>query len=204
MALETTTLFTRKNVVVALAVASVLFLSTGCAPELGGGAGGSGTTPTGTPSNSSSQQAGPLSGVECLPGDWLLDNEHTAAVFQSLSGGLVDNLQGNVGLILRTDGTTTANYDRWTHSVTVEGAVSVVERHGLDQGTWSATDDGKISMKDNEVGSITTMTVNAGGQGISQTIEPEASIFADGDFTCADDILTITVEGQSAVLNRDK
>lgn len=59
-------------------------------------------------------------------------------------------------------------------------------------------------MTDNEVGSITTMIINAGGQSITQTITPEASIFAQGDFTCTGDELTITVEGQSALLNREK
>lgn len=206
MALATTTLFTKKNALATLVVASLLLLGTGCAPELGGGKSGdsanSSSKPSGEPTDGG--QAGPLTGADCLPGDWLLDNEKTAAVFQALSGGLVDNVEGNVTLILRADGTTTADYDRWTHTVTIEGAVSQVERHGLDHGTWSATSDGKISMKDDEVGSITTMRVNASGQSITQTITPEASIFAQGDFTCSDDELTITVEGQSAILNREK
>lgn len=205
MALETTTLFTKKNVLATLAVASVLLLGTGCAAELGeGDSSSSSKAPTGAPSDGSDTQTGPLTGAECLPGDWLLDNEKTAAVFQALTGQLVENIEGNVTLILRADGTTTSDYDRWTHTVTIENAVSQVERHGIDHGTWSATSDGNISMNDNEVGSITTVRVNAGGQSITQTITPEASIFAQGDFTCSNDELTITVEGQSAILNREK
>ena len=208
MALETTTLFTTRNVFAAFAVASVLLLGTACAPEAG--AGGESTSrdsnikPSGEPSKGSDAKAGPLTGTECLSGEWLLDNEKTAAVFQNLTGGLVDNVKGDVTLILRADGTTTTDYNHWTHSVTIAGGSSTVERHGIDQGTWSATGDGNISMKDNEVGSITTVTVDAGGQSMTQTITPEATIFALGDFTCSADTLIITVEGQSAILNRTR
>ncbi len=213
MPLATPTFFRRKGVFAALAVASVLLLGTGCAPESGlggslggstGGSAGSGSDNTDSSESGGNSSAGKLTGKDCLPGDWDLDNEKTAALFQQMAGGLVDNVRGAVTLTLRADGTATTNYQNWTHTVTIEGGRSEVERHGIDHGAWSAASDGHMAMEDTEVGSITTVTVTAGGRNIRTAITPEASIFAQGNFTCSGNDLTIAVEGTPAVLFRQR
>lgn len=222
MAFDAPTRLTAKNVFAALAVASMLLLATGCGEKDEVGQSGAGSS-TGSDSDSSkdgkdgkggkdgndsdsdkadSKDAN-LTGKECLPGNWLADNDVFEGLMNSMSGAVSVKTTGHVTLTLRADGTTQTNYDRWNHDMTVNGGSSVVERHGVDKGTYSVTDSGAMSMTDTSIGSVTTMTVTAGGQLIKQTVVPEPSVFSQGDFTCIGDRLEIKVDGYTALMHRE-
>lgn len=219
MAFETTTLFTKKNVFAALAVASVLLLSTGCAPELlVGGAGGSGS---GSSSDSDSQDGSKtdsdtegdgddsasvnLTGKACFPGEWLVDNKNIQAYMESVSSGASVATTGRVILTYNADGTSVTNYDRWTHTMKVEGGTSVVERHGIDQGTYTATESGTFSGADTSIGSVTKMTATgAGGESIAMSVDPEPSVFNSGKYTCSGNTMTVIVDGYTLGLSRQR
>ncbi|MCC6269891.1 MAG: hypothetical protein IT190_01290 [Microbacteriaceae bacterium] len=218
MVLVASTLFTKRSAFAALAVASVLLLSTGCAPEFatGGSSGGSESGSTsdsdgsgkdgdndGKDGDGEGSATGTLTGKECLPGNWLADNEVFEGFMNSVSGEVSVKTTGRVILTLGADGSTQTNYDRWNHDMTVNGGSSVVERHGVDKGTFSVTNSGAMTMTDTSIGSVTTMTVNASGQLIKQTVEPEPSAFNQGDFTCTGDRLEIEVDGYTLLMHRE-
>ncbi len=60
-----------------------------------------------------------------------------------------------------------------------------------------------MSMNDTLVGSVTSSIFTAGGQKITQMIDPEPSIFTRAAFSCSADKLTITVDSYQAVVHRE-
>lgn len=216
MPLETPTLSRRKSIFTVLAAASVLLLSTGCTTEIGGGF-GSGGPGSGSSSNSNGDgkdgndgkggsdgsASGSLTGKECLPGNWIFDNDGFERFLGSLSGTFDIATSGNVVLTMHADGATQTHYDQWTHDVSVEGGRSIVVRHGIDKGTFTVSGDGTMTMNDTSIGSTTAMTIHAGGQTIKRTVEPEPSLFTQGAFACRGDTLEITVDGFTAVMHRE-
>lgn len=214
MPIVTPTLFRKRGLLVALAAASVLLLTSGCAAEdpgqdAGGpGSGsssdadGSGKDGNGVDGKSGDSANGSLTAKDCLPGNWLADNKVFEGYMNSVSGGVSVTTTGHVVLALHPDGSTQTNYDRWNHSMKVNGGTSVVERHGIDKGTYSIA-DGRMTMTDTTIGSVTTVTVNAGGQMITNAVEPEPSVFSQGAFTCTGDKLEIEVDGYTAVMHRE-
>ncbi len=222
MAVDTPALFRKKALLAALAAASVLFLSTACAPDVkfGQGAGGAGSGSSsgadgdvkdgkdGTGGKDADGKdgkdsaSGTLTGKDCLPGNWLADNKVFEGFMNSVSGSVSVTTTGHVVLTLNPDGSTQTTYDHWNHNMKVNGGTSVVERHGIDKGTYSVS-NGRMTMTDTSIGSVTTMTVNAGGQTITHAVEPEPSVFSQGTFTCSGDRLDVTVDGYTAVMHRE-
>ncbi len=223
MAFDTPTLVKKRGVLAALAVASVLLLSTGCTPEfgIGGALGGSGSGSSndsdgngkdgdkdgkdadGKDSDGKDSATSRLTGKECLPGNWIFDNDGFEKFLGSLSGNFNIAVSGNVILTLRADGSTQTNYDQWTHNISAGEGQAIVVRNGVDKGNYTFSPSGTMSMTDTSIGSITTMTINAGGQKITQSVEPEPSVFSQGAFVCNGDKLDITVDGYTAEMNRE-
>lgn len=219
MPVETPTLSRRKRMFTVLAAASVLLLSTGCTTDLGsvfGGGSGSGSSSNADGSgkdgdgkggdnsaDGDGSASGSLTGKECLPGNWIFDNDGFERFLGSLSGTFDIATSGNVVLTMHPDGATQTNYDQWTHDVSVEGGRSIVVRHGIDKGTFTVSGDGTMTMNDTSIGSITSMTIHAEGQTIKRTVEPEPSLFTQGAFACSGDTLEITVDGFTAVMHRE-
>ena len=135
--------FAKKNFIAALGVASILFLSTGCAPDAGlfggdgSGSGSSNSRGAGSPSPRSDKNGGEnsgekensahanLTGKDCLPGTWLLDNKAVEKFMETLSvGATVVKTTGQVIAKFGTDGITQTNYDHWTNTITMTGGLS--------------------------------------------------------------------------------
>lgn len=220
MPIESPALLRRRGIFTVLAAASVLLLSTGCTADLSGGffgggsgsgsssnADGSGKDGDGKDGDNSADgdgsASGSLTGKECLPGNWIFDNDGFERFLGSLSGTFDIATSGNVVLTMHPDGATQTNYDQWTHDVSVEGGRSIVVRHGIDKGTFTVSGDGTMTMNDTSIGSITSMTIHAEGQTIKRTVEPEPSLFTQGAFACSGDTLEITVDGFTAVMHRE-
>ena len=207
----------KKNVFAAVVMASVLLLTTGCGEEdklAGGGSGGSGSGGTSNSDSNGKDGDGKgdaskdkpvvaLEGKDCFPGQWLVDNKDMQDYMETISGGAKVATTGKVFLIYNADGTTTTNYDHWTNTITLNGATSVVERHGIDNGTYTASSDGTFTASDSSVGSVTSMSIaSPGGQMVTMTVDPEPSVFDTGQYTCKGDVLTLKVDGYNLTLNR--
>lgn len=227
MALESPTLFKRKNLLAALAVASVLLLGTGCAPEVGvggtagGSAGGSnsgstdGSTdgnPDGTKGDEDSDSSkdgddkasGNLTGTECLPGNWIMDNSTFEDLMNSMSDGASVKTSGLVILTFHPDGKAQTNYDHWTNTIKLPEATSVVERHGIDKGTYTAAASGAMTMSDSSIGSVTTMTATVlGGKAMTMAVDPEPSVFSQAKYACSGEVLTVTAKDYDLILYRE-
>ena len=201
MALDLTPRFRTKNVLATLAMVSLLLLTTGCGEEEKAGQSGSGSS-TGTDSDKSTSSSKPITGKVCLPGTWRVDNESFRKFMGELGGNFNIATSGDVTLTLRADGSAETRYDHWTHDITVDAGKAVVERHGVDQGTYSVAANGSMAMKDTAIGSVTKVTVTAAGQKIAQTVEPEPSVFSQAAVTCSGDTLEIKVEDFTALMHR--
>lgn len=217
MALSTPTLIKKKNVFAAIAVVSLLLLTTGCGEDekLAQG-GGSGSSSDGSGNSDSKDKDGDgkddaskdapvviLEGKDCFPGNWLVDNTDIQKYMEAVSGGAKISTTGSVYLAYNADGTSVTNYDHWTNTITLEGATSVVERNGIDQGTYTASNDGTFTGSDTSIGSVTSMTVTGpGGQTIAMSVDPEPSVFDTGQYTCSGDVLTMVVDGYNLSLAR--
>lgn len=222
--METPTLSRRKRMFTVLAAASVLLLSTGCTTDLGsvfGGGSGSGSSSNadgsgkdgdgkdgdgkdgGNSANGDGSASGTLTGRECLPGNWIFDNDGFEKFMGSLSGNFDIAVTGHVVLTLSADGSTHTNYDQWTHNISTGEGRAVVVRHGIDKGKFTFAENDAMSMTETSIGSVTTMTITAAGQKISQTVKPDPSVFSKGAFACNGDQLDITVDGYTAVMHRE-
>lgn len=222
---SSTTIFVKKNVFATLAMASVLFLSTGCAQGVGlgsGVAGGSGSTgsdgsgtsdPDGNSENdkhggkdgkSDESANATLTGKDCFPGTWIADNTDIENYMESASGGASISTTGQVIITYNVDGTAVNNYNHWTSKVKLEGATSTVERHGIDKGTYTVSDNGTFTASDTSIGSVTTMNATGpGGEKFNMTVDPEPSVFDSGKYTCSGDLMTMVVDGYDLRLFRD-
>jgi hypothetical protein len=201
----------------ALVVASVVAFTAGCAllPEsaAGGGAGGgSGSDNSDGPANGddtdSDEDGGEgakvLTGADCLPGDWSVDNDSFAALMSGASGGAVDTVTGLVMLTFTTDGKTQTRYENWKHSITVDSATVTIVKNGTDFGTYSVNADGSVALVDAEISSDTTSVMDIGGQKVSHTVTPEPSVFSQASFDCNGDDLSVTAEGATTILHRER
>lgn len=215
---STTAIFAKKNMFVVLVVASALLLTAGCAQEVGlggvaGGDAGSGNSNSDGNGGSGDDKDGEsddaahanLTGKTCFPGTWIADNTDIQSYMEAASGGASISTTGQVIITYNPDGTAVNNYDHWTNTIKIAGATSVVERHGIDKGTYTVTDEGTFTASDTSVVSVTKMTATApGGEKITMTIDNEPSVFNKGKYTCSGDVLTMTVDGYDLKLFRER
>src|SRR5690554_1509642 len=136
----TTQALTLRHSLAALVVASALAVTAGCAQlplgATGGGTGGgsgSGSDGSEGPGDgddtgdsdedgTEADEAKVLTGADCLPGEWLVDNDSFAALMSGAAGGAVDDITGVVLLTFTADGKTQTSYEDWQHSITVDSA----------------------------------------------------------------------------------
>lgn len=215
-----------RGLLTALAVVSVLLLSAGCAAEPenslsaggGGGSGGasdqSGDESDGSDEGSDSDggsdsgdsadsgDAASLTGAECIPGVWTLDNEVFAKLMSGISDGFDVTVAGTATLTFRSDGTTTKEYDHWTNTMNVNGGTVIVERNGVDLGTYSVTGESTLSTSETTIGSTTSMSYEDGSTGGTMARDTGTTDFAQGEFTCSGDTLSVTADGGTSLLHR--
>lgn len=206
-----------KNSLAALVVASVLVVTAGCAQlpwAAGTGAGGSEPDSSEAPSDdggddnpegddAEGEETKVLTGADCLPGNWYVDNESFAALMSSAAGGAVDDITGVVMLTFTADGKTQTLYEDWKHSITVDSATVTIVKNGTDFGTYSVNTDGSIALVDVEIQSDTTSVMKMGGQTVTSTVTPEPSVFSQASFDCNGDELSVTAEGGTTILHRE-
>lgn len=195
-------------------LASMLVLTTGCAPDIGippsagsgsssGDVSGDDSTLTEEGDGSEEQDSADATGLDCLPGDWLLDNAEFGRMMSAAAGEVV-TVEGTAVLTLGTDGKTSTAYGHWSHTLRVHDVLFVIERHGTDRGTYVVSSDGTMMLTDSTIGSTTTMRMAAAGRETALTAEPEPSIFDRAAFTCSGDTLTFTADGATAVMHRQR
>lgn len=200
----------KKNIFGAIAVASILFLGTGCAP--GGGAASTSPEPSGssTGAGTSDESAGgnaaaAAAAKECVVGNWWFFEGPELNEFMTATtlGAFSVTTTGYAILTIDPEGTTRTTYDHWVNVVMLESAKSTIERHGQDTGTYSVDNNGIMTVSDTAIGSVTTWATETGGETIRATGDPEPSIFSRGEFTCGEEELEITVDGATATMFRE-
>lgn len=219
MSIDPTPRFTMKSTIAALAVASMLLLTTGCGEEedvyqsTSGSSGGSDSDKNGNgkdgkdgkdaDGDKDGSQGATLTGADCFPGNWTVDNTGMQNYMESLSGGAKVTTTGRVLLTYNLDGSAQTNYDHWTNTIVMSEGSSVVERHGVDQGSYTASNNGTFTISDNTIGSVTKVSVSGpSGQIVSMAVDPEPSVLDEGTYTCSGDTLTMMVDGYNLVSHR--
>ncbi|WP_430867908.1 hypothetical protein [Demequina aurantiaca] len=162
--------------------------------------------PTSPPAPSASAGDPPeveLAGKECLPGNWILDNNEFGALMSAAAGSTVSELTGNVMVTFREDGTTSTSYDEWTYALVVDGSQLTLSKNGTDHGTYRVAADGTMSMVDTDLSSVSQMELEVDGSPVINTVQSEPSVFGSAAFTCAGDELTVTADGATTVMHRE-
>lgn len=138
------------------------------------------------------------SGTACLVGTWLADNENVGAVIRQAAGDVNTAAPtGEVFITYSADGRQTVTYNAWTFEMSQDGVTIQVVRDGTDEGTYQATEDGRLTSTDTEMGSVVSMTTPVGTH--STPGEPSAMT---GTFTCQGSTLEITVDGDTSIMTR--
>ncbi len=153
------------------------------------------------------------SGAECVIGTWESDNDAFAEAMEAIApaeaGMTVESVTGPVTIEFRADGSVTTTYEEWTINAVMatpmgEGASTIV-RDGVDEGTYSAGDDGSFSMTETASNSTVSMSATVGGQ----TFEMPATdgvqtdvIGGAGTYECDGDRMGVQVEGGTAWMDR--
>lgn len=144
-----------------------------------------------------------LTGAECLPGNWFLDNAEFGALLSAAAGSTVSDLTGNVMVTFREDGTTSTAYDEWTYTVVVDGTQLTLIKNGIDHGTYQVAADGTMSMVDTDLSSVSQMKLEVDGAPVISTVQSEPSVFGSAAFTCVGDELTVTADGATTIMHRE-
>lgn len=217
---------TLRGCLTALAVASALLVTAGCAAEevpqgatAGGGSGSesadvaadadsdadSGTADA--DADASDDSDGELTMRECLPGNWYVDNESFGKLIAGTGQGVVDDVTGVVMLSMHADGTSETLYEDWTHSIAVDSPAGsgtmTITKNGTDYGSYEVHGDGTMSMIDTQISSETTSVMKMEGNTVTSVVTPEPSVFSQASFTCAGDELTVTADGGTTILHRE-
>lgn len=142
-----------------------------------------------------------LTGAECLPGRWSLDNDTFKAMLES-AGGNVRSVTGEAEVEYRTDGTSLATFDAWTTVAVDEHAKTTIRRNGQDQADYAVSGD-TLTTTETVPGSVALMTVEMTGQPAitAETPHEEVSVTVS-TFTCDGDTLTVVTDGATSILHR--
>src|SRR5690554_6158361 len=206
-----------RNSLAALVVASVLVVTAGCAQDqfAAGSASGGGADPDSSEGAGDGDDADAdgedaegdepklLTGADCLPGNWFVDNESFGKLISGAAGGAVDNVTGVVMLTFTADGTTQTLYEGWKHTITVDSAKVTITKDGTDHGTYKVNADGSITLADTRIGSDTKSVMEMAGKSVKTTVTPEPSVFSQASFDCNGDELSVTAAGGTTILHRE-
>lgn len=149
---------------------------------------------------------------DCMVGSWMLDSEAFVKNFDSISAeaGLPDAevtaLDGSYTIELAADGSFTGIRDSWGFSVQVDEGNFTVEISGFELGTWSA-DGSKMTIDRESSDLLARTTVESGGQEVELPpnqfpFKTPRGIASTSEYTCSDDLLTLTNAGVKSILTR--
>lgn len=150
-------------------------------------------------------------GEHCLVGTWVLDNE---SFLEAYSGTLtetgmgdarISDLGGTYTVNVHPDGTFDANRDNWGYSVANRGTLFTVVANGDEIGTWSA--DGSTVNMTTDVSNVTLdLSREVDGEKVpipgSQEAFDALSMAVTSDYSCSQDVVTISADGASWAMHR--
>lgn len=151
-------------------------------------------------------------GSDCLVGTWVLDSEAFLENFGSIfaDAGMPDAdvspLDGTFTVELSADGSLEAEREEWGFRISMPDGTVIIEINGTETGTWSA-DDSTLTV-DTDVSEIeVSAAIEVGDEVIAMPegqmpIEPPEGIATGSEYTCSNDVLTLTNAGVESVLNR--
>lgn len=144
-----------------------------------------------------------LSASECLVGEWLVDNSHMGLFFKRMAqqgggGGVtVSEPVGDVIISYGAGGEYRVTYDDWTLKASQDGMSFSMVRSGTDSGTYTATDDGDLTVNETSMGSVVTINLPMGAMEVSS--EPTLT---SAQYTCIGNLHSVTHEGETFEAHR--
>lgn len=144
-----------------------------------------------------------LTASECLVGEWLVDNAHMGLFFkrmaqQGAGGGVtVSEPAGDVIISYGAGGEYSVTYDEWTLKASQDGVSFRMVRDGTDSGTYTATDDGSLTVNETSMGSVVTVDTPMGAMEVSS--EPTRTT---AQYTCIGNLHSVTHEGETFEAHR--
>lgn len=144
-----------------------------------------------------------LSASECLVGEWLVDNSHMGLFFKRMAqqgggGGVtVSEPVGDVIISYGAGGEYRVTYDDWTLKASQDGMSFSMVRSGTDSGTYTASDDGDLSVNETSMGSVVTINLPMGAMEVSS--EPTRT---SAQYTCIGNLHSVTHEGETFEAHR--
>ncbi|SJN21356.1 hypothetical protein FM104_03110 [Microbacterium esteraromaticum] len=141
-------------------------------------------------------------GVECLYGNWYVDNDAFKEMLKK-AGGRALSVSGWAIVTYNPDGTSLATFDEWTTVTQEQGAKATMVRNGEDQATYVVTGD-QITTTETVGSSVLMMTMQMEGKD-AITVEAPHEPFSvtTGTFTCTAETLTVNANGATSVLLRE-
>jgi hypothetical protein len=166
-------------------------------------------TDTTTTAATTTTELAAAGGPDCLVGTWVLDSDsfletlHQVFVDQAGEGEVTD-ISGIYTVDMAADGTLTGERQGWGFSVATSQGTLEMAINGTEMGTWSATED-TITIASVVSDLDVSASVDVNGKKISITdmpIDVPEAIATDSTYSCGGDVLTVTHEGYTSVLNR--
>jgi hypothetical protein len=147
-------------------------------------------------------------GQSCLIGTWVLDSDAFLAEIgklfaaEGVPAGEVSEINGSYTVDMAADGSLSGIRDEWGFVMTTEQGTVTITMDGTETGTWSATDESiTVSITSTDVD--VTASIEAGGVVIDfPGIDIPPTIAADSAYSCEGDVLTVSNEDVTSVLNR--
>ena len=146
---------------------------------------------------------GDLSASECLVGEWLVDNSYMGLFFKRMAqqgggGGVtVSEPVGDVIISYGAGGEYRVTYDDWTLKASQDGMSFSMVRSGTDSGTYTASDDGDLTVNETSMGSVVTINLPMGAMEVSS--EPTLT---SAQYTCIGNLHSVTHEGETFEAHR--
>lgn len=150
-----------------------------------------------------------VSGTECLPGSWLLDNStwrdlivEQAAQEGVLDGVTVETPTGTMVLEFDAGDRYSITYDSWEARMqTAEGAI-VTKANGTDAGQFSVTGSSMV-LTPTTTGSVVQAIVETPSGSVPLGAGSAGDTFIDAfSYSCEDDVLMATIPEGSIRLDR--
>jgi hypothetical protein len=148
-----------------------------------------------------------VSGAECVPGAWLLDNASWRDLIVQQAAGQGVTVQTPTGSVIVTfadGGRYSVDYRAWEIQMQTEDGSIVMKRAGKDAGQYSTTTS-KVVMTESSAGSVAQGTVVTSSGTFSLPASSSQTAFVDTfSYTCTNDAMTATVPEGTLRLSRQR
>ena len=151
-------------------------------------------------------------GDSCLVGTWEFDLEAFVETMREIAveeGGLPEDFtitpsEGSYVIEMKGDGTFEGVRDDWGFAFELDEGEMAITMNGTEEGTWSADEDTiNVAIAESQTEVVATLT--SGGVSTvlpTSPIQLPEAIATDSQYECDSETLSVTTDGNTAVLRR--